>query len=76
MNKNKLALLAYPLLLASMGNDLYNVELTTKKLEVKPEWERKLCKSCNNFPKFASFCSSKGTYIKKTSKACCKYEKR
>ena len=69
MNRSKLLVLAYPLLLAGLGNDVNEFNsLTKSKANVKPEWERKKCKSCSLFP-----CKP---YHSPLKQACCKYIKR
>lgn len=70
----KLAALSLPFLLAGMGNDINSLQ--KQERVIKPDWERKKCKSCINFPKYCSFCSFKHTYVKQNSQACEKYEKR
>lgn len=76
MNSNirRMALLAYPLLLAGMGSDIYDIkEINKQTVKNKQEWERKKCKSCKLFP-----CSDNRHKYRSNplSQACNKYEKR
>lgn len=67
MNQNKLALLAFPLLLAGLGNDISDIRNPIQR-KVCKDWERKKCKSCKYY--------SCKAYQTPLDKACEKYEKR
>lgn len=76
-NMKKLAALAYPLLLASMGSNIDSLSELGSTRVVKPDWERKKCKSCKQWRKYdrSQGCSIK-PYISPNQQACEKYEKR
>lgn len=72
-------MLPYMMLASGMMNPEVNEfnSINSPRINVKPEWERKKCKSCNQWCKYdnSQGCSIK-PYKSPNQQACDKYEKR